>query len=88
MRNKLSRHITEKTAFTVECSVVAACQGEYTYDGPTIAAVAREMKAEGWLDDFIVEDTINLACPVCVEYCKENVKEFEELDRRAGGKAK
>jgi hypothetical protein len=62
--------------------------GQHEFDGPGIVAVKREMERDGWLDNFIFENTINLACPECVEYCKENVEDFEELDIRAGGSAK
>jgi hypothetical protein len=87
-RNKLSRHVTKKVVFTVDCSVNQVCDGEHEFDGPTVAAVVREMKTDGWLDNFIIEDTENLACPACVAYCKESATDFDELDIRAGGNAK
>ena len=89
--SKFRNYITKKPAvFMAECSVKLSgyCQDEAELDGKTIAAAEREMVTSGWLDDFIVEDTINIACPACVTYCKENVADFEELDRRAGGKVK
>lgn len=85
---KLCNNIVKKVVFTAECSVVSACTGEHEFDGPTVRDVARQMIREGWLDDFIIEDTINLACPACVQYCKENVKDFDEVDVRVGGTAK
>lgn len=62
-------------------------EGEYEFDGRTIAAVEREMIADGWLDDFIIEGEIHLVCPACVEYCREHVGDFEEIDKRVGGSA-
>lgn len=90
MSKQLRRHIEKKVGFRVECSALLACtgDGEHELDAQTLAAAEREMIADGWLDNFIIEDTENLACPACVEYCKENASSFEELDVRAGGKAK
>jgi hypothetical protein len=89
--SSLRKYITKKPAsFTAECSVKLSpnCLDEDELEARTITAAEREMLTSGWLDDFIVEDTINIACPWCVEYCKERVEDFEEIDVRAGGKAK
>lgn len=86
-KRKFREYAQRATVFTVQCSVASACDGEHEFEGPTAKDVEREMIADGWLDDFIVEDTINLACGACVQHCKDNVGDFEELDVRAGGKA-
>lgn len=81
---KLSNIIQEKKVFKVSCSVniVTHCDEEYEFDGPTVKDVEQEMIADGWLDDLIIEDSIHLGCPWCVEYLKEHVEDFEELDER------
>ena len=90
---KLRDSIERKpSALIVTCSVqqVPICfesDGEYEFDGKTVAAVEREMIDAGWLDDFIIEGEIHLICPACVEYCRENVASFEKLDTRVGGNA-
>jgi len=81
------------SVLTATCSVqqVPICfesDGEHEFEGKTVAAVEREMIADGWLDDFIIEDEIHLACPYCVEYCKEHVADYEEIDERVGGNAR
>ena len=86
-RQRLERHVTKKTIYIVECSLMSACEGEHEFEGPRLKDVIDEMIRDGWLDDFIVEDTINLACPACAQHCRDNVNDFEELDVRAGGKA-
>lgn len=92
-KRKLSRlrnSIEEKHGFTVTCSVQSVCDGEEDeWDGcKTIDDVEKQMIADGWLNDLIIEDSINLCCPRCADYLKENVSDFEELDARVGGKAK
>lgn len=87
-KRKLRRHIEKKTVFAVECTVVSACNGEHEFSGPTVKDVEEQMVKDGWLDDFIVEDTMNLACGACVQDCRDNARDFEELDIRAGGKAR
>lgn len=76
--------IQKRQVFKVSCSVniVTYCDEEYEFDGPTVKDVEREMIAEGWLDDLIIEDSIHLGCPSCVEYLREHVEDFEELDKR------
>lgn len=87
LRNSIER---KPSALIATCSVqqVPICfesDGEYEFEGNTVAAVEREMIADGWLDDLIIEDSIHLCCPACAEYLKENVASFEELDKRVGG---
>lgn len=88
--SRLRRNIEKKRCLTATCSVQQVCfesDGEYRFEGKTIAAVEREMITDGWLDDLIIEDSINLCCPACAEYLRENVSSFEELDKRVGGTA-
>jgi len=89
--SKLRNYITKKPAvFVAECSakISGYCEDESELAAKTLAAAEREMREAGWLDNFIIEDTENIACPACVKYCKENATDFEELDTRAGGTAK
>lgn len=74
--------IEERRVFIASCSVMEACQGEHEFDGPTVKDVVKEMLADGWLDDLIVEDCEHLGCPACVEWLKENAECFDELDER------
>lgn len=83
--SRLQNSISQVTLFTADCSLQEVCEGVHELEANTFEDAEKEMIKDGWLDDVIIEDSINLVCPQCVQYLKENAEAFDELDVRVGG---
>jgi hypothetical protein len=88
--HNIARGLEHVCVFVATCSLGIVCEGEHRFESETSEAAAQKMLRDGWLDDFILGDGLNLACPSCVKYIREGkLGDFEkdEIDRRAGGTA-